>query len=56
MFSRRKIEEWAGSEKVINVVVESGDKSYVEELVKFMYTEKVPYSEGNSKMHTLNSN
>lgn len=38
--------DWAGDDKTITMVVLRGNEDYAKELVKFMYTEVVPYSQG----------
>lgn len=47
-FFRRKIEGWAGdgSEKIIRVTVKPGEEEYVKEVVKFIYTDEIPFVKG----------
>lgn len=40
------MEAWAGAEKKITMCVKPGDENYAEELIRFMYTEKIPFSAG----------
>lgn len=41
------MENWAGDDKTMQMVVsDHGKEKYAIELIKFMYTGKVPYSEG----------
>lgn len=47
---RRKIENWAGEDRIMHMIVKSGYEIYAEELIRFMYTKEMPFSEGESQL------
>lgn len=47
------MEAWAGDEKVVMMHVKLGDELYAGELLKFMHTQRVPYSAGSDIVKLL---
>lgn len=47
------MEVWVGEDKIIKMIVKAGDEAYAKELIRFMYTEEVPFSGGECILEAL---